>query len=58
MKSSVLEVKKCKDEVRTVKNHAESDLAKGSKINSKSFLNFANWRRLEERRRLVSEDGG
>lgn len=43
--------------MRTVKNHAESDLAKRSKINSESFLNFANWRRWEERRLLVSEDG-
>lgn len=51
-----MKVRKCKDEVRTVKNHTESVLAKGSKINSKSFLNFADWRKLEERRLLVSED--
>lgn len=31
--------------------------AKGSKINSKCFLNFVNWRRLEEGRLLVSVDG-
>lgn len=35
------------------KNHAESDLEKANKINSKSFLNLANWRRLEGRRQTM-----